>query len=197
MGAVGSLLVLFSRRALSGAHWAIFMRREPVRAVGPPIPRCYSVDRSSAGPHAAHQREGRPAQQTLSSWTLLHHRQTLGQSAGLCVRCFQPSLSLRSCSSLVCCSASVYIPCAVAVLFCLRTCVLLCPRTSFPGPPLGGAVTEVLHDLLCGLALSTVRHDLPSKKKKKKKPPRGSLPCGVRPRSGAALDSRAPRAPPH
>ena len=31
------------------------------------------------------------------------------------------------------------------------------------------AVTEVLHDLLCGLALSTVRHDLPKKKKKKKK----------------------------
>ena len=28
-------------------------------------------------------------------------------------------------------------------------------------------------------------------------PPRGPLPCGVRPRSGAALDSRAPRAPPH
>ena len=31
----------------------------------------------------------------------------------------------------------------------------------------GGAVTEVLHDLLCSLALSTVRHDLPFKKKKK------------------------------
>ena len=25
----------------------------------------------------------------------------------------------------------------------------------------GGALTEVLHDLLCGLALSPVRHDLP------------------------------------
>ena len=33
----------------------------------------------------------------------------------------------------------------------------------------GGAVIEVLHDLLCGLALSTVRHDLPQKKKGKKK----------------------------
>ena len=33
----------------------------------------------------------------------------------------------------------------------------------------GGAVTEVLHDLLCGLALSTVRHDLPFFQKTKKK----------------------------
>ena len=30
----------------------------------------------------------------------------------------------------------------------------------------GGAVTEVLHALQCGLALSPVRHDLPKKKKK-------------------------------
>src|ERR1700694_2972544 len=44
--------------------------------------------------------------------------------------------------------------------------MLLCPRYSFPGPLLwGGAVTEVLHDLRSGLALSSVRHDLPCKKK--------------------------------
>jgi len=60
MGNVGSIPVLFSRHALSGGHWAVFMRRGPVRAVGPPNPRCYAVDRSSAGPHAAHKREGGP-----------------------------------------------------------------------------------------------------------------------------------------
>ena len=32
----------------------------------------------------------------------------------------------------------------------------------------GGAVNEVLHALRCGLALSPVSHDLPTKKKKKK-----------------------------
>ena len=72
------------------------------------------------------------SQHTLSD--VAAPRQTLGPSAGLCVRCFQPSHSLRSCSSLVCCSASLCPPCAVAVLFCLRTCVLLCPRISLPGP---------------------------------------------------------------
>ena len=195
--------MLSSRHALSGGHWAVFMRRGPVRAVGPPNPRCYAVDRASAGPHAAHKREGGPCPAApdakaggatnvraasrvaladtevstggvglTAGWgspaigVFLHQsfahgapcfpvptvaadkhyphgrcctpRQTLGLSADLCVRCFQPSLSLRSCSSFVCCSASLCISCAVAVLFCLRTCVLLCPRISLLGPPLRG-----------------------------------------------------------
>ena len=83
----------------------------------------------------------------------------------LCVRCFQPSHSLRLCSWLVWCLASLCIPCAVAVLLCLRArCSVL--GTPFLAFSFGrGAVTEVLHALRCGLALSPVRHDLLCKKK--------------------------------
>ena len=47
-----------------------------------------------------------------------------------------------------------------------------CSVLGTPFPALsfgGGAVTEVLHALRCGLALSPVKHDLPCQKKKKKK----------------------------
>ena len=56
----------------------------------------------------------------------------------------------------------------VSVSACVRA------RCSVLGTPFlalsfgGGAVTEVLHALRCGLALSPVRHDLPYKKKKKR-----------------------------
>ena len=71
-------------------------------------------------------------------WTLLHLARHSDYLQALCVRRFQPSLSLRLCSWLVCCSANFCIPCAVAVRFCLRTIALLCPRHPFPGPLLRG-----------------------------------------------------------
>jgi hypothetical protein len=122
---------------------------------------------------------------TLPTFSVLLFQRTLPHLArhsdplqALCVRCFQPSHSLRFCSLLVCCLASLCISCAVVVLFCLYARVLLCPRYSFPGPLLwGGAVTEVLHDLRSGLALSSVRHDLPCKKKKNKKKIMSPRPC--------------------
>ena len=64
-------------------------------------------------------------------WTLLHLARHSDYLQALCVRRFQPSLSLRLCSWLVCCLANFCIPCAVAVRFCLRTIALLCPRHSF------------------------------------------------------------------
>ena len=84
----------------------------------------------------------------------------------------------------VCVASSHHFPCAPAVRLCVArlasaflalwpsgsACVCACcsalglPSLALPFG--GGAVTGVLHDLLCGLALSTVRHDLPSKKKK-------------------------------
>ena len=166
---------------------------------------------------------------------------------GRCCTIARRSDNLQAC---VCVASCHHFPCVPAVRLCVArlasTFLALWPSCSacvraccsalglpFLAHPFGGgAVTEVLHDLLCGFALSTVRHDLPSKKKKKKKKKSftqfqarwchrpslkkkkkkkkkltqfqarwchrgGPLPCGVRPRSGAALDSRAPRAPPH
>ena len=89
-------------------------------------------------------------------------------------------------------ASSHHIPCVPAVRLCVArpasallalwpscfACVRAC--CSVLGSPYlalslgGGAVTEVLHDLHCGPALSLVRHDLPCKKKKKKKRSAGS-----------------------
>ena len=102
---------------------------------------------------------------------------------GRCCTLASRSDYLQAC---VCVASSHYFPCVPAVRLCVArlasaflalwpscfACVRACcsalglPYLALPFG--GGAVTEVLHDLLCGLALFTVRHDLPSKKKKKK-----------------------------
>ena len=87
------------------------------------------------------------------------------------------------CRHCVCVASSRHIPCVFAVGLCvawqtpaflaLWPSVSACirARCSVLGTPFlalsfgGGAVTEVLHALRCGLALSPVRHDLPCKKK--------------------------------
>ena len=102
---------------------------------------------------------------------------------GRCCTIARRSDNLQAC---VCVASSHHFPCVPAVRLCVArlastflalwpscsACVRACCSSlgflSWPSLS-GGAVTEVLHDLLCGLALSTVRHDLPSKKKKKKK----------------------------
>ena len=90
--------------------------------------------------------------------TLLHLARRSDYLQALCVRCFQPSHSLRSCSSLVRCSASLCIACAVAVLFCLRTSVLSCPRLSLPALAFeGGANTE---PRFCIIALRCLSEDM-------------------------------------
>ena len=103
---------------------------------------------------------------------------------GRCCTIARRSDNLQAC---VCVASCHHFPCVPAVRLCVArlastflalwpscsACVRAC--CSALGLPFlahsfgGGAVTEVLHDLLCGFALSTVRHDLPSKKKKKKK----------------------------
>ena len=103
---------------------------------------------------------------------------------GRCCTIARRSDNLQAC---VCVASCHHFPCVPAVRLCVArlasTFLALWPSCSacvraccsalglpFLAHPFGGgAVTEVLHDLLCGFALSTVRHDLPSKKKKKKK----------------------------
>ena len=84
----------------------------------------------------------------------------------------------------VCIASSHHVPCVPAIRLCVArpasallalwpscsACVRAC--CSVLGSPYlalsfgGGAVTEVLHDLRCGPALSLVRHDLPCNQKK-------------------------------
>ena len=79
------------------------------------------------------------------------------------MRCFQPSHSLRSCTLLVYCLASLCSPCAVAGLPAYERAAL--PKDLLTWPfPAEGAVTDIVHDLRCGLALSPVVYDLPLEK---------------------------------
>ena len=196
---------------------------------------CYSVDRSSAGPHAAHKREGgpRPAAPDAkaggatnvraASRVALDDTEVSTGGVGLTAGWGSPAIGVflhqsfahgapcfpvptvaanrhyphgRCCTiarrsdylqACVCVASSHHIPCVPAVRLCVArlasaflalwpscsACVRACcsalglPYLALPFG--GGAVTEVLHDLLCGLALYTVRHDLPSKKKIKNK----------------------------
>ena len=99
---------------------------------------------------------------------------------GICCTLARRSDNLQAC---VCVASSHDIPCVPAVCLCVArlasaflalwpscfACVhARCSALGLPYlalPFRGGAVTDILHDLLCGLALSPVRHDLPSKKK--------------------------------
>ena len=92
--------------------------------------------------------------------------------------CTSPDI-LTICRHCVCVASSRHFPCVCAVGLCVawQTSAFLAlwpsvsacvrARCSVPGTPFlalsfgGGAVTEVLHALRCGLALSSVRHDLP------------------------------------
>ena len=81
------------------------------------------------------------------------------------MRCFQPTHSLHLCGSFGCClRASAYFALWPSCSACVRARCLVLGSPYLALSFGGGAVTEILHALLCGLALSPARHDLPGKK---------------------------------
>ena len=95
---------------------------------------------------------------------------------GRCCTIARRSDNLQAC---VCVASCHHFPCVPAVHLCVarlastflalwpscsacvRACCSALGLSLLAHPFGGGAVTEVLHDLLCGFALCTVRHDLP------------------------------------
>ena len=101
--------------------------------------------------------------------TLLHFaRRSDHLAACVCVASSHHTPCVPALCLCVAWPASAFLALWPSCSACVRAC---CSALESPYLPLtfeGCAVTEVLHDLRCGLALSPVRHDLPPPQKKEK-----------------------------